>query len=93
MTAPKTRKEAYARQRTQAKQAKTARQTTSASSSSSAGANSMTPAQRRTAMRTGEVLSRRDQGNTRKLARDYVDSHRMASNYLLLLFPIMIVSY
>ena len=30
---------------------------------------------------------------TRKLARDYVDSHRMLSNYLLLLFPLMIVSY
>ena len=90
VTAPKTRKEAYARQRTQAKQAKAARQT--ATSSSSAATGTMTPAQRRTAMRTGEVLSRRDQGNTRKLARDFVDSRRMASNYFLLLFPIMILS-
>jgi len=38
-------------------------------------------------------LPRRDQGPTRKLARDWVDSHRMASNYLLLLFPLMILSY
>ena len=30
-------------------------------------------------------------GKTRKLARDYVDSHRMLSNFLLLLFPLMII--
>jgi hypothetical protein len=55
----------------------------------------MTPAQRRAAMRSGDpaALPRRDQGPTRKLARDYVDSHRMFSNYLLMLFPLMIVSY
>ena len=35
-------------------------------------------------------MPRRDQGKTRKLARDYVDSHRMASNYLLVLFVFMI---
>jgi hypothetical protein len=39
------------------------------------------------------VLPRRDQGETRKLARDYVDSRRMASNYLLLIFPLLILSY
>jgi hypothetical protein len=55
----------------------------------------MTAVERRAALRAGDpsVLPRRDQGATRKFARDYVDSHRMASNYLLLLFPIMIVSY
>ncbi len=55
----------------------------------------MTVAQRRAALKAGDpsVLPRRDQGQTRKLARDYVDSHRMASNYLLLLFPLMIVSW
>lgn len=84
VTAPKTRKEAYARQRTQAKAAKTARRTQPAAD--------MTVAQRRAALRTGEVLSKRDQGSTRKLARDYVDSHRMASNYFLLLFPLLVVS-
>ena len=39
------------------------------------------------------VLPRRDQGATRKLARDWVDSRRMASNYLLWLFPLMIATY
>jgi len=86
VTAPKTRKEAYARQKQQAKAARVARKTP---------AVNMTVAQRRDALRAGDpsVLPRRDQGPTRKLARDYVDSHRMASNYLLLLFPLMIASY
>jgi hypothetical protein len=86
VSAPKTRKEAYARQKQQSKAAKTARNTPAAK---------MTPQQRREALRKGDpaFLPRRDQGATRKLARDYVDSHRMFSNYLLLLFPLMIVSY
>jgi hypothetical protein len=37
------------------------------------------------------VLPRRDQGPLRKLARNWVDSRRMFSNYLLLLFPLMII--
>ncbi len=53
----------------------------------------MTPAERRAALRSGTVLPARDQGPTRKLARDYVDSHRLFSNYLLWLFPLMIVTY
>lgn len=86
MTAPKTRKEAYARQKQQSKAARSARRTPIAK---------MTVAQRRAAMKAGDpsVLPRRDQGSTRQLARDYVDSHRMASNYLLALFPIMIISW
>lgn len=86
MTAPKTRKEAYARQKEQAKAARSVTRKPAAS---------MTAVERRAALRAGDpsVLPRRDQGATRKLARDYVDSHRMASNYLLLLFPLMIVSY
>jgi hypothetical protein len=86
VTAPRTRKEAYARQKDQARQTRTARHTPS---------ENMTVAQRRALLRSGDesVLPRRDQGQTRKLARDWVDSHRMASNYLLLLFPLMIVSY
>jgi hypothetical protein len=86
VTAPKTRKEAYARQKQQAKAARQARRTPAAQ---------LTVAQRRAAMKAGDpsVLPRRDQGPTRQLARDYVDSHRMASNYLLLLFPVMIVSW
>jgi hypothetical protein len=84
--APKTRKEAYARQKQQAKAARVAGKTPAAN---------MTAQQRREALRAGDpaFLPKRDQGATRKLARDYVDSHRMASNYLLLLFPLMIVSY
>lgn len=82
VTAPKTRKEAYARQRQLAREAKTARAT----------AKPRTVAEQRAALRRGDpdALPRRDQGPTRKLARDYVDSKRMLSNYLLLLFPIMI---
>jgi hypothetical protein len=86
VSAPKTRKEAYARQKQQSKEAKAARRTP---------AGKMTAVQRREALRSGDpaYLPRRDQGATRKLARDYVDSHWMFSNYLLLLFPLMIVSY
>ncbi|HEY2167082.1 MAG TPA: DUF3043 domain-containing protein [Jatrophihabitantaceae bacterium] len=86
VTAPKTRKEAYARQKQQTRQTRTARRTPS---------ESLSPQQRRALLRSGDesVLPRRDQGQTRKLARDWVDSHRMASNYLLLLFPLMILSY
>ncbi|MCU1657656.1 MAG: hypothetical protein JWO57_2312 [Pseudonocardiales bacterium] len=86
VSAPKTRKEAYARQKKQSKSVRTARKTP---------ATQMTAQQRRVALRAGDpsVLPKRDQGPTRKLARDYVDSHRMFSNFLLLLFPLMIVSY
>jgi hypothetical protein len=85
VSAPRTRKEAIARQRELAKQAKTRRRP--------AAASTMTAAQRREAMKAGDpaFLARRDQGKTRKLARDYVDSHRMISSYLLFLFPVMII--
>ncbi|HEU5006985.1 MAG TPA: DUF3043 domain-containing protein [Jatrophihabitantaceae bacterium] len=84
VTAPKTRKEAYARQKQLSKRARTARASTG---------RSLTPAERRAALRSGELLPARDQGPTRKLARDYVDSHRMFSNYLLWLFPLMVATY
>jgi len=84
VTAPKTRKEAMARQKQLSKQARTARASTG---------KAMTPAQRRAALRSGELLPARDQGPTRKRARDYVDSHRMVSNYLLVLFPLMVATY
>ena len=82
VSAPRTRKEAYARQRQLAKEQRGNR----------AAAKPRTVAEQRAALRAGDpsVLPRRDQGKTRKLARDYVDSHRMMSNYLLLLFPIML---
>jgi hypothetical protein len=86
VTAPKSRKEAYARQKQHAKAQKVARRTPTAQ---------LTVAQRRELLKAGDpsVLPRRDQGPTKKLARDYVDSHRMASNYLLVLFPLIIVGY
>jgi hypothetical protein len=84
VTAPKTRKEAYARQRQQAKATRQATKRTPASST-------MTVAERRVALRNGDMLSKRDQGVTRKIARDYVDSRRLISNYLLLLFPLLIL--
>lgn len=86
VSAPKTRKEAYARQKQQSKAARVARKTP---------AGAMTAQQRRAGLRSGDpaFLPRRDQGPTRKLARDYVDSRRMFSNYLLLLFPLMLLSY
>lgn len=57
------------------------------------GQKKLNPTEYRRAVRTGEVLPRRDQGPVRALARDYVDSRRMASNYLLLLFPLLLVGY
>jgi hypothetical protein len=82
VTAPKTRKEAYARQRQLSKEQKANR-----------AARPRSAAEQRAALKRGDpsALPRRDQGPTRKLARDYVDSHRLMSNYLLLLFPIMVI--
>jgi hypothetical protein len=84
VVAPKTRKEAYARQKQLTREQK-ARPTTTAKPRS--------VAEQRAALKRGDpsALPRRDQGPTRKLARDYVDSKRMLSNYLLWLFPIMVI--
>jgi Protein of unknown function (DUF3043) len=86
VTAPKTRKEAYARQKEAAKAVRVARSTP---------ATQMTVQQRRAALKAGDpsVLPKRDQGQTKKLTRDYVDSRRMLSTYLLWLFPLMLVSW
>ncbi len=84
VTAPKTRKEAYARQK----------QLTRAQKATKVAAKPRSVAEQRAALKRGDpsALPRRDQGQTRKLARDYVDSSRMLSNYLLWLFPLMIIS-
>lgn len=86
VTAPKTRKEAYARQKQQAREAR-------ANRAASGNVKASSAAERRAALRRGDpsALPRRDQGPTRKLARDWVDSKRMLSNYLLWLFPIYII--
>ena len=83
VSAPRTRKEAYARQKQLSREQKAAR----------AAAKPRTVAEQRAALKRGDVdaLPRRDQGKTKRLARDYVDSHRMVSNYLLVLFPVMII--
>jgi Protein of unknown function (DUF3043) len=84
VSAPRTRKEAAQRQRQQARAAR----------SGKPGA-SMSSTEYRQALRRGDesVLSRRDRGPVRKLARDWVDSRRMMSNFLLFLFPVMIAGY
>lgn len=54
------------------------------------GAKPLSTKEYRAAIRRGDesVLTRRDKGPVRKLARDWVDTHRMASNYL---FPVILV--
>jgi Protein of unknown function (DUF3043) len=80
--APKTRKEAvrYQRERLKAERA--------------AAKSPTTPRARRAALLAGDTtaLPRRDQGPVRQLARDYVDSHRMLSNYMLILLPFLLFS-
>lgn len=85
VSAPKTRKEAYARQKQLSKEQKADRATAKS-------AKPRSVAEQRAALKRGDpsALPKRDQGTTRKLARDYVDSKRMLSNYLLALFPLMI---
>ncbi len=79
--APKTRREAVQRQRQQTKQAKTS-------------GTRLTSTERRARMMAGDeaFLPRRDAGPLRALARDYVDSRRMLSNLLLVLFPLIVIS-
>jgi hypothetical protein len=84
--APKNRKEAYRWQK---------QQTKSGRSSGAAPGKQMSNQAFREALRRGDpaALPKRDQGPVRKIARDWVDSHRMLSNYMLILFPLMIVGY
>jgi hypothetical protein len=83
--APKTRKEAVNWQKQQAKRG----------ASTPGSKKPMSNQAYREALRRGDpaALPRRDQGPTRKIARDWVDSHRMLSNYMLILFPLMLVGY
>lgn len=91
VTAPKTRKEAYARQKQQARDQRVASKT---AKTTGAPAKPRSVSEQRAALKRGDpsALPRRDQGATRKLARDWVDSKRMFSNYLLALFPLMIAA-
>ena len=89
VTAPKTRKEAYARQKQLTKEQRAAQKAGTA-----APVKARSAAEQRAALKRGDpdALPRRDQGRTRKLARDYVDSRRMLSNYMLWLFPLFILT-
>jgi hypothetical protein len=55
----------------------------------------MTAGERRARMLSGDTayLAKRDAGPVRALARDWVDTHLMVSNFLLVLFPLIIASY
>jgi len=84
--APRTRREAMRWQREQSAKAR-ARGTT---------APVLTGKARADAYRRGDpsVLRRRDQGADRKLARDWVDSRRMATNYMwIILIPVVVLGY
>jgi hypothetical protein len=84
VSAPKTRKEATRWQKQQ-----------NTRGSTGSGGKKMSNQAFREALRRGDpaALPKRDQGPVRKIARDWVDSHRMLSNYLLVLFPLMVVGY
>jgi hypothetical protein len=92
MSAPKTRKEAYRWQKQQ-----TARPSGSAAGGAGGGRGGKRQGglAHREALRRGDpdALPKRDRGPVRKIARDWVDSHRMLSNYMLILFPLMVVGY
>lgn len=88
VSAPRTRKEAMRWQKQQNTRG-------SAGSGSDSGGKKMSNQAFREALRRGDpaALPKRDQGPVRKIARNWVDSHRMLSNYLLVLFPLMVVGY
>lgn len=79
---PRTRKEAYRWQKDQAAKAKV-----------SATAPKLSKDAYREALRRGDpsVLPRRDQGPVKALARNWVDSHRMFSNFLLVAFALILL--
>jgi Protein of unknown function (DUF3043) len=84
VSAPKTNKEATQWRKQQASQAKP----------NSITGPKMTNAELRAARMRGDesALPRKDRGPIRRYTRDWVDTHRMASNYLLILFPLYIVA-
>jgi hypothetical protein len=84
VSAPRTRKEAAQWQKQQATRSRT-----------TGRGGKLSGQAYREALRRGDpdALPKRDRGPVRKLARDWVDSRRMLSNYLLILFPLLIVGY
>jgi hypothetical protein len=86
--APKNRKEAYRWQKQQTQRGRRG-------SAAAGGGKAVSNQAFREALRRGDpdALPKRDKGPVRKLARDWVDSHRMLSNYMLVLFPLMVVGF
>jgi Protein of unknown function (DUF3043) len=84
VNAPRTRKEAAQWQKQQASRSRT-----------TGRGGKLSGQAHREALRRGDpdALPRRDRGPVRKLARDWVDSRRMVSNYMLILFPLLIVGF
>jgi Protein of unknown function (DUF3043) len=84
MSAPRTRKEAAQWQKQQ-----------SARSRTTGRGGKLSGQAYREALRRGDpdALPKRDRGPVRKLARDWVDSRRMFSNFMLVLFPLLLVGY
>ncbi len=85
VSAPKTTKEATQRRKQQAAQGKSAGVT---------GAPARSNVELREARMRGDedALARKDRGVVRRFTRNYVDSHRMAANYLLLLLPLYLIT-
>jgi hypothetical protein len=83
VSAPRTSKEASQWRKQQA-----------ATPARAGGPAKMTNQELRAARMRGEesALARKDRGPARKYARDWVDTRRMASNYLLILFPLYLAS-
>jgi Protein of unknown function (DUF3043) len=82
MSAPRTTKEANRLRKQQSAEAR----------KNPSSAKALSTREYREALRRGDesVLPRRDKGPVRRLARDWVDTHHMASNYLLLAFPLLL---
>jgi hypothetical protein len=82
LSAPRTAKEASRLRKQQAALPRSARP----------AAKKMSTREYREALRRGDesVLPRKDRGPVRKLARDWVDTHFLVSNFLLLALPLLL---
>jgi hypothetical protein len=85
VSAPRTNKEASQWRK---------QQVTRAKPNSVTGGPKLTNAELRAARMRGDedALPRKDRGPSRRFARDWVDTHRMGTNFLLVLIPLYIVA-
>jgi hypothetical protein len=85
VSAPRTSKEANQLRKQQAPQAARGR-------GAAPGGKKLTTREYREALRRGDesVLPRKDKGPVRKLTRDWVDTHLLFSNFLLLALPLLL---